>query len=159
MAYSAIIRLPFCTLGFSTQDELLHTVDYLDHDTGLLAPQDTLSREVKAQLDAYCRDSRFYFDLPLAPSATSFQQRVRETLLAIPVGQVLSYGALAESLASGARAVAMACRHNPLSIIVPCHRVVAKNGIGGYSGATSGKPVEIKRWLLEHECASNSRPG
>lgn len=153
MAWSAIIKLPFATLGIATRDGLLHSVDYLDHDAGLLAAQDALSREVAAQLDAYCRDSHFCFDLPLAPPATDFQQRVREALLAIPLGQVRSYGALAEGLASGARAVAMACRHNPLSVIVPCHRVVAKNGIGGYSGATSGEPVERKRWLLKHEHA------
>lgn len=153
MACTAIIKLPFCTLAIMTRDELLHSVDYVDHNSALLAAQDALSREVVAQLDAYCRDSQFRFDLPLAPSATNFQQRVREALLAIPTGEVRSYGALAEEIASGARAVASACRHNAVSIIVPCHRIVAKNGIGGYSGATSGEPVERKRWLLKHECA------
>lgn len=159
MTYSAIIKLPFSTLGVITRDEKLQAIDLLPHNTGTLAPQDPLAREVIAQLDAYCRNSRFCFELPLVKSATTFQQRVREALLAIPVGQVLSYAELADRLDSGARAVAMACRHNPLPVIVPCHRIVAKNSVGGYAGATSGKPVEIKRWLLEHECASKFRPG
>jgi methylated-DNA-[protein]-cysteine S-methyltransferase len=159
LAYSAIIKLPFSTLGVTTRNETLQAIEFLARNTDALAPQDRLAREVVAQLDAYCRDSRFSFDLPLAKSATTFQRRVREALLAIPVGQVLSYAELAHKLDSGARAVAMACRHNPLPVLVPCHRIVAKNSMGGYAGATSGKPVEIKRWLLEHECASEFRPG
>jgi methylated-DNA-[protein]-cysteine S-methyltransferase len=159
LAYSAIIRLPFSTLGIISDDETLHAINFLANDIISLAPQDALAREVTSQLEAYCRDSRFGFDLPLAKSATTFQQRVRDALLAIPVGEVLTYAELADKLDSGARAVAMACRHNPLPVIVPCHRIVAKNSMGGYAGATSGKPVEIKRWLLEHECASKFRRG
>ena len=154
MAYSAIIKLAFSTLGITSRDETLLAIDFLDSNTDALVPQDPFAREVIAQLDAYCCDKNFCFDLPLLSSTTIFQTCVREALMAIPVGQVLSYGQLAARLGSGARAVAMACRHNPLPVIVPCHRIVAKNTMGGYAGAISGKPVEIKRWLLEHECAS-----
>jgi methylated-DNA-[protein]-cysteine S-methyltransferase len=154
LAYSAIIKLPFSTLGITSRDETLLAIDFLADNTNAIAPKDTFSKEVVAQLDAYCRDKNFCFDLPLLASTTTFQVRVREALIAIPVGQVLSYGQLAARLGSGARAVAMACRHNPLPVIVPCHRIVAKNAMGGYAGAISGKPVEIKHWLLEHECAS-----
>ncbi|MDH5360986.1 MAG: MGMT family protein, partial [Gammaproteobacteria bacterium] len=66
-------------------------------------------------------------------------------------GSVLSYGELAAKLNSSARAVGNACRKNPLPIIVPCHRVVAKSGIGGYSGQTEGPLIEQKRRLLRHE--------
>jgi len=159
IAYSAIIRLTFSTLGISCCNETLVAIDFLDEKAKKLAPQDPFSREVITQLEAYCADKDFCFDLPLTASTTAFQTRVREALIAIPVGQVLSYAQLAAGLGSGARAVAMACRHNPLPVIVPCHRIVAKNTMGGYAGAISGKPVEIKRWLLEHECASKSRPG
>lgn len=156
MAYSAIVKLPFTTLGITSFDDVLLAVDFLADNTNPVAAEDTFSKEVVAQLNAYCRDKNFRFDLPLLAPTTSFQARVREALLSIPVGRVLSYGQLADQLASGARAVAMACRHNPLPVIVPCHRIVAKNSMGGYAGAVSGKPVEIKRWLLEHECASES---
>ena len=156
MAYSAIIKLPFSTLGISSRDETLLAIDFLADNAETLAPQDPFSREVITQLEAYCADKDFCFDLPLTASTTTFQARVREALIAIPVGQVLSYAQLAAGLGSGARAVAMACRHNPLPVIVPCHRIVAKNTMGGYAGAISGKPVEIKRWLLEHEHASTS---
>lgn len=154
--YSAIIRLPFSTLGLVTADETLLAIDFLADNADTMQAADALAREVSAQLDAYCRDSRFCFDVPLADAATTFQMRSRDALLAIPAGQTLSYGALASRLDSGARAVAMACRHNPIPVIVPCHRIVAKNNMGGYAGAISGKPVEIKRWLLEHECVSQS---
>jgi len=153
MSYTAIIKLPFSTLAIHTCNEMLQAIDFLPDETALLAPQSPLAREVSAQLAAFCRDKQFCFDLPLAEAATSYQQSVREALLAIPAGQVMSYSELADQLASGARAVAMACRHNPLPVVVPCHRIVAKQGMGGYAGAIHGKPVEIKRWLLEHECA------
>ncbi len=63
----------------------------------------------------------------------------------------MTYGGLATKLGSGARAVGNACRQNPISIIIPCHRVVAANGLGGYAGHTQGKVLDRKRWLLTHE--------
>ena len=58
---------------------------------------------------------------------------------------------LAKWLKSGPRAVGNACRANPIPIIIPCHRVVAQNHIGGYSGETQGRKLDIKKWLLQHE--------
>ena len=65
----------------------------------------------------------------------------------------MTYGELADRLDSGARAVGNACRHNPVSIIVPCHRVVSASGLGGYSGKTDGREINRKKWLLGHEKA------
>ena len=62
-----------------------------------------------------------------------------------------TYGALAEKLGTSARAVGNACRHNPVLILVPCHRVVARNGLGGFAGDVDGRLVDIKRRLLAHE--------
>jgi len=93
-------------------------------------------------------------------SGTQFQQRVWQALLDIPVGKVLTYGQLATKLHSGPRAVANACRHNPLPVIVPCHRVVSAAGIGGYAGDTETIQnseinfMAIKKWLLVHEKAN-----
>lgn len=115
------------------------------------APADAPSERVRAQLEGYFRDGRAGFSLPLAPAGTAFQQRVWAAMLKIPPGQVRSYGEIARELGSGARAVGNACRRNPIPLIIPCHRVVSAQGIGGYSGATGGHRLEIKRWLLAHE--------
>ena len=69
----------------------------------------------------------------------------------IPAGKTLSYGVLAKKLDTSARAVGNACRANPVPIIVPCHRVVASNGMGGFMGKRSGSPLDLKHWLLAHE--------
>ncbi len=89
-------------------------------------------------------------DLP----GTAFQQRVWQALLRIPAGETRSYGVLAAELGSSAQAVGNACRSNPVPIVIPCHRVVAVNGMGGYAGATAGYKMQIKRWLLQHEGVS-----
>ena len=112
-----------------------------------------LAKKISQQFNRYFAQPSKGIDLPLHPVGTTFQQRVWRALRAIPVGQTLSYGALAKKLNSSARAVGNACRANPLPVIVPCHRVVAKTGLGGYSGKTHGRQIAIKRWLLEHEGA------
>lgn len=88
---------------------------------------------------------------PLAPEGTPFQQRVWQELQRIPPKKRLTYGELAGRLKSGPRAVGGACRANPIPLLIPCHRVVAANGDGGFAGHTGGPWVEIKRWLLQHE--------
>lgn len=87
----------------------------------------------------------------------AFYRRVWQALLAIPLGHAVSYSALAEQLGSGARAVAGACKANPYAGLIPCHRVVAKSGIGGFMGHTSGEIVELKRRILlaERQIAQN----
>jgi methylated-DNA-[protein]-cysteine S-methyltransferase len=104
-------------------------------------------------LQEFLSGSELHFNLALDLHGTSFQQRVWRALMAIPVGQVRSYGELARELRTSARAIANACRANPIAIIVPCHRVVGAHGLGGYMGALSGEPLAIKEWLLRHEGA------
>ena len=105
------------------------------------------------QLNAYFEGRCFVFDLPLALAGTPFQQRVWAALQAIPPGQTRTYGELARELGSAPRAIGQACRANPCPIVVPCHRVVARQGLGGFAGDTSGRRLAAKRWLLEHEGA------
>ncbi len=92
--------------------------------------------------------------LPRAPAPTAFQQRLREALLELPAGQTVTYGALARRLGSSPRAVGAGCRANPLPLLVPCHRVVAAGGTGGYAGARAGPLAAFKAWLLERERAA-----
>ena len=82
------------------------------------------------------------FDLLFVPAGTPFQLRVWSALRTIPPGQPTTYGALAKQLGSAARAVGQACGSNPLPILMPCHRVVAANGLGGFMHAASGAPLD-----------------
>ena len=86
-------------------------------------------------------------------NVSPFQEKVLKQLLRIPYGETRTYGEIAKVLKTSPRAIGNACRRNPLSIIIPCHRVVAANGIGGYSGQTEGEQLAIKRRLLQLEGA------
>jgi len=122
---------------------------------GLDQPSEVLERTA-AQLAEYFAGHRRRFDLPLAPRGTEFQISVWQALRAIPHGETRSYGELARSLGrpAASRAVGAANGKNPISIIVPCHRVVGANGhLTGYAGG-----VPAKRWLLDHEATSGGRP-
>jgi methylated-DNA-[protein]-cysteine S-methyltransferase len=111
-------------------------------DDGVLKP-------ALAQLRAYFAGERRDFELPLAPEGTPFQQRVWKELRRIPYGETISYGELAKRIGQpgAARAVGLANGQNPLSIVVPCHRVIGADGsLTGYGGG-----LPRKRWLLAHE--------
>ena len=103
-----------------------------------------------AQLDEYFAGSRKEFDLPLAPRGTPFQLAVWEELARIPYGVTMSYGEVALALGKSllaSRAVGLANGRNPISIILPCHRVIGADGtLTGY-----GWGVDRKEWLLRHE--------
>ena len=120
-------------------------------------PRDTegpLLRRAATQLREYLAGQRRQFDLPLKrpAGASAFQHRVWDAMLAIPFGETRTYGELAAELGTSPRAVGGACGRNPLPILVPCHRVVAKNGLGGYSGDwETGMAVDFKEVLLALE--------
>jgi len=121
-------------------------------------PGDRVLAETGRQLEQYLAGERREFDLPLGPAGTEFQLRVWRALEAIPYGATTSYGALAGRLGvgpKGARAVGLANGANPLSIVVPCHRVIGADGsLTGYGGG-----LERKRWLLRHEGAEPTLSG
>jgi len=105
--------------------------------------------ETVRQLTEYFAGTRRDFDLPLRLQGTAFQQRVWRELTAIPYGGTLSYGELAKRIdkPSASRAVGLANGRNPISILVPCHRVIGADGsLTGYGGG-----LDRKRWLLCHE--------
>jgi len=103
------------------------------------------------QLEAYFAGKLTKFDLPLAPKGTDFQQQVYRVMLDIPYGEVLTYGQVAKKLGVPAQPVGQACGSNPIPVIIPCHRIVGTDGLGGYSGAGG---VETKVQLLRHEGAN-----
>jgi methylated-DNA-[protein]-cysteine S-methyltransferase len=150
--HDARLPAPFAVLGVLVEEDWLIGIDYLALDTPPLAPRLPLAEEVCRQFDAYLRDPRFRFDLPLHLAGTPFQRRVWDAVAQIPPGETRSYAALARSLHTGARAVGGACGANPIPLVVPCHRVVAADGgIGGFMHTREGAPLDVKRWLLDHE--------
>jgi len=151
--YDAIIAFPAMRVGVRTEGGLVSAIRYLAPATPEAAPGNTLAERAVRQLERYRDDPDAPFDLPIVPRGTEFQKRVWDALVRIPRGTVLTYGALAATIGSVARAVGQACGENRLPIVIPCHRVVAANGLGGFSHARSGYLIEAKRWLLGHEKA------
>ncbi len=151
LALDAVIGSPVGRLGIQMRGRSLSGIVFLARQQSLIEPDGEPVCGVLRALRAYFDDPSQTPDLPLQLWGTHFQQRVWQELRAIPVGQVLTYGALAERLASSPRAVGNACRRNPVPIVVPCHRVVARDGLGGFAGDSGGPLVAIKQWLLEHE--------
>lgn len=152
IGHQAILATPLGPIGVLTDAAgRLVSLDYLPQSTRLVGPTTPAARRVARALRAYFADPRCRFDVPLSLQGTPHQRRVWQALCGIPSGEVLTYGELAQIVGSAPRAVGQACRRNPIPIIVPCHRVVARGGVGGYSGATEGPELAIKRWLLAHE--------
>lgn len=151
--YQARLAMPFGVLGVKVEGEYLTGIDILPEEVSPLPAQTPLAQEICAQLQAYLAEPNFRFDLPLLPQGTPYQHRVWQALLEIPSGSTENYGALARHLGSAARAVGQACGANPIPVIIPCHRVLAKAGLGGFMNHTAGSPLQVKRWLLEHEHA------
>ncbi len=149
--YRAIIAAPPGQIGIRMTGDAVSALDYLPADAPEKPPTDVATRAVVEQLEAYFRDPRYPFAVPLAPVGTAFQQKVWKGLQSIPPGMVLTYGDLARQLDTAARAIGGACRSNPIPILIPCHRVVGRQGFGGYAGEVTGDPLAIKRWLLRHE--------
>lgn len=108
-----------------------------------------ITKACKEQLIEYFSGQRHYFDLPIAPKGTSFQQSVWHCLKEIPYGAVKSYGQIAQQInkPNASQAVGGANGRNPITLIIPCHRVIGSNGsMVGYAGG-----IERKLWLLNHE--------
>lgn len=156
VSWSAVLATPlpggWC-FAIRCVDGAVRETGFLPAGVALLAPGDDCARRAAAAVQRYFAAADALPEVNLAPHGTPFQQSVWQALLAIPPGHPCSYGTLAACLGSGARAVASACRANPIPLFIPCHRVVAAHGSGGYMGATGGAPLLLKNWLLEHEAA------
>lgn len=150
---SVVIKTPFSKLELVFESGVLVGVDLFSRKTLLVAQSDE-ARDACQQVNDYCSKKLFEFNIDLKTNGSLFQRKVWRALREIPAGNVLTYGELAQQLKTSARAVGNACRANPLPLVIPCHRVVAKTGLGGFAGSQVGTPMKIKRWLLEHEGVS-----
>lgn len=151
--FSAIVEAPFGAIGIRTEAGAIRELVYLPRSFNAKEPVDALSEKAAAQVTRYFDDPDFRFDLPLAPAGTAFQQRVWSAISAIPRGEVLTYGQVAKLIRSAPRAVGQACGANWYPLVIPCHRVTATGGLGGFSNHDdeTGFHLGVKRWLLAHE--------
>ena len=106
----------------------------LDWGWGRDQTETPLLARARDLLEAYFDGDGPDFELPFRPAGSAFQQAVWQAMREIPLGATETYGALAQRISGGARAVGTACGANPIPILIPCHRVVAASGLGGYSG-------------------------
>jgi len=150
-SYQAIIPAPFGALGVRMVSGRLTGLEFLPVGAPLRKPMDEAMAKVCRQLSEYLIDPSASLDIPLQLHGTSFQQRVWQALQAIPCGTTQTYSELAMRVGSGARAVANACGANPVALVIPCHRVVAKHGLGGFMQGRVSESLLIKEWLLRHE--------
>jgi len=152
MIMDAVITFPRMKVAITTRDDRVTEIRYLPPHAPIVAPRNALAARAARQLEAYREDPDAAFDLPLLVEGTEFQKRLWAALGEIPRGETVTYGALAARLGAEPRAVGQACGDNRLPIVIPCHRVVAADGIGGFAHSRDGFLIEAKRWLLAHEC-------
>ncbi len=141
----ATLQTPFGNWGLAADENAITGLIWNAEPLGKTSP--LLAEGIK-QLQAYIDGRLQVFDLPLSPKGSAFQQKVFAAMLDIPFGQTVTYGDIAKSLDCPAQPVGQACGANPIPIIIPCHRVLAKSGIGGFSGHGG---VESKIALLKFE--------
>lgn len=146
-----MIAFPKMRVGVQAPGATVDTIYYLPPEAALLAPRNALAERAVRQLERYRDDPDAPFDLPIAPRGTEFQRKVWDALMRIPCGTAKTYGTLAREIGGVARAVGQACGENHLPIVIPCHRVVAANGLGGFAHSRGGYLLEAKKWLLGHE--------
>jgi methylated-DNA-[protein]-cysteine S-methyltransferase len=151
--FAAVIAAPWGALGIRRDGGVLRELVYLPPAFKLKPPADELTAGVARQIEAYLSDPDFQFRLDLPMVGTLFQRKVWDVINSIPRGSVLTYGEVAKLIRSAPRAVGQACGANWYPLAIPCHRVIASGGIGGFSNhdEADGFHLTVKRWLLKHE--------
>ncbi len=144
------LHSPVGDLTLTEEDGAIVAVDWGWVEEQIASP---LLAEARQQLQAYFDGDRLAFTLPLAPAGTAYQRRVWQALCEIPPGVTRTYADIARAVGGSPRAVGGANGRNPIPIVIPCHRVVATTGIGGYSG---GDGLPTKRFLLALENAGQA---
>jgi methylated-DNA-[protein]-cysteine S-methyltransferase len=151
--FDAIVAAPFGAVGINAQDDFLVKLQLIPASQPERASSDPFIQHVVSTLKRYFRDPHTPLDFPIAVTGTPFQKRVWKAIAAIPVGKTITYSELAEKVASGPRAVANVCGANHVPLVIPCHRVVAKSGIGGFMQSEKNG-LTVKQWLLDHEASA-----
>jgi methylated-DNA-[protein]-cysteine S-methyltransferase len=149
--FDVVVEFPKMKVAVATRDERVVEIRFLPPSSPEVLPRNLLAERAARQLERYRDDPDAKFDLPVTVEGSALQRGVWDAMCAIPRGKTRTYGELARELGADARAIGQACGDNRLPIVIPCHRVVAVDGIGGFGHATGGYLLEVKRWLLMHE--------
>lgn len=155
--FDAIVELPFGYVGVRTNADKIEQISFLGANARRKPTANAVAQQAVDQLVAYCNNSGARIDLPLSIGGNEFQRCVWSEISEIPSGATRTYGDIARSLNSDPRAVGQACGDNRLPLAIPCHRVVAATGIGGFAHRRGGEYERIKRWLLMHEAGAELR--
>lgn len=156
--FNAIVAAPFGAIGIRTDAGVIRELVYLPAHFQEKDATDALADEAATQVQRYLADPDFQFSLPLIEAGSAFQRKVWDAISSIPRGTVRTYGQIAKHIGSAPRAVGQACGANWFPLIIPCHRVTAAGGLGGFSNHDdeNGFHLGVKRWLLRHEGATDS---
>ncbi|KTD62529.1 methylated-DNA--[protein]-cysteine S-methyltransferase [Legionella spiritensis] len=146
-------QTPVGWLNVAYDEHYIYRAVFDDTPTKNSTDKTGLGRDIHQELNHYFDNPHHRFQLPLKPLGTTYQQRVWNALLVIPVGRTMTYGQLANTLLSSPRAIGQACKNNPLALFIPCHRVVGKDNPGGYMGHANA--LNYKEYLLNHEGVFN----
>lgn len=139
-----------------SRDDAIARIGFVDDEAPWRAPSGRAERALVSQLQRYFDNPRHQIKgARLLPASTRLQETFRALLLGTVAGELLSYATVAMLLGTSPRAVGGLCASNPYPIVVPCHRVIAKNGLGGYTGPHSARDnLALKRRLIDHERAA-----
>jgi len=149
--FDVVVDFPKMKVGVVARGGEVVEIRYLPLSAPSRVPANALAEMAARQLERYREDPDARFELPVRIEGTALQRGVWDAMCAIPRGRTRTYGELARELGADPRAIGQACGDNRLPIVIPCHRVVAADGIGGFGHSTGGYLVEAKRWLLMHE--------
>jgi methylated-DNA-[protein]-cysteine S-methyltransferase len=154
--YDVTVEFPKFKVGVAVRDGVVTQLKYLPLSAPTISPGNELAKRAERQLEGYKRDPNSTFDLPVVIEGSDLQKAVWKAMCAIPRGKTRTYGDLARELGANPRDIGQCCGDNRLPLVIPCHRIVAADGIGGFAHATSGYLLEAKRWLLMHEAAASA---
>ena len=151
--FSAIVHAPFGGVGVRTRDDAVIEIVYVPASYAEIAPANAVAEQAVKQIRRYLDDAAYAFDLPLQTVGTTFQNNVWRVISSIKRGEIMTYGAVAKEIGSAPRAVGQACGANWYPLVIPCHRVTAAGGLGGFAHHESSDDFYsgVKRWLLAHE--------
>jgi len=147
--FQSLLPTPIGIVRIQANKDAITRIDFIDDGEHSAYVENDVTLQARAQLKDYFEGTCQAFDLPLAPQGTEFQQACWQALVKIPYGETRYYAEQAQLIQrpSAVRAVGAANGANPISIVVPCHRVIGKSGqLTGYAGG-----LERKAWLLAHE--------
>jgi methylated-DNA-[protein]-cysteine S-methyltransferase len=156
--FSAIVAAPFGAVGIRTDAGIVTELVYLPPHFGEKDAADPVADEAARQVEKYLLDADFAFTFARLDAGSAFQRKVWAAICAIPRGSVRTYGDVARHIGSAPRAVGQACGANWFPLVIPCHRVTAAGGLGGFSNHDdeNGFHLSVKRWLLAHEGVNTS---